>query len=239
MAREINVRNFVRSVFSVITILFLATELFAQKATIFAGPAFPQGDFKKTSGDNSGDAENGFGAGIEFYLPTSTPTTQFVMSVSFISNSVDVSPLDQQFSALTGYPVHADVENWLNVPLMAGLRLHSLAKDKLQTYGQAMVGINIARIPSVSASLPIYDDYGNRYTLDLHEDQANSTSFAFGAGAGVVINKNINLGVRYLNCTQPKFDLTATTSVAGQSTTSKSSTKGGISMFLITGGYSF
>ena len=190
---------------------------------IFGSLSLPTAEFGDDDerDDDSGFATTGFGAGIEIVSPfEGTPGLGLVFSAAFIYNGFD-PPFDPDDDV--------DVGPWLNLPILGGLRYEIEVSPTTKLYGTGQIGLNILKPPTVEAS-------GDDCSIKLEPD-GFGRSLAFGIGGGVILNNNINIGLRIYRLGNPKVDYESTLVCdSGFDSRDKSTAKQKIAIVLLTVG---
>lgn len=189
-------------VFSFTNVMFSQENISPMSFSLYGGVAFPQGDFSGTSGDKAGYANTGFCAMIEASKNLSG-TVNWTSSISLAINSLDESSMEDQ---LSGFTVTTD--NYITTWAMTGIGFETIASPTVKIYGLGQVGLLISSFPDIKLS------YSGE---SITQTTKAGTAFAYGFGAGVIINK-INLGLRYYSG-EPEYEQSA--SYSGVSGTAK------------------
>ena len=160
---------------------------FESYKTIYGILAIPVGDFGDDSGDDAGFAKMGFGGGLEFTKALSSPELGWATSVSFITNPLDESALQDIFGD------NLETKPIFNIPILTGLKYQTEISDGMQFFGTAQLGINLIKSGTWS--------YNN---TEIKFDMA--TSFGFVIGGGLIFNDKFNLGIRYYALGKPEIE---------------------------------
>jgi hypothetical protein len=165
--------------------------------TIYGNLSFPQGDFGDNSGENAGYAQMGYGGGVEFAtLIKNTNGLYFFIGANLIFNPIDGNEIRKVFEAMfSGYSVDYTAGSWMNIPFLGGLKFQSIPSGGIQFYINGGIGLNLVKGPNMDLTVG-----GETVKISYNL----STSFAFGIGGGLVINENINIGIKYLNMDEPE-----------------------------------
>ncbi len=185
-----------------------SNNIFAQENTssmrfsLYGGAALPQGDFSSTNGVKAGYAKIGFLGMIEGskYLSESVNWTS---SISLAINSLDESEMENKLSGIT-----VSSGNYITTWAMTGVGFETVASPSVKIYGIGQIGLLLSSFPDITLS-----SGGTSIT----QTTKMGTSFAYGFGAGVIINK-VNLGIRYYSG-EPEYEQTA--SYGGSTATAK------------------
>ncbi len=185
-----------------ILILCVGT-VFAQKQKstfgMHASLSLPSGDFGNTLGDRAGGARTGFGIGAAGTVPIGSQGLSWVIDLTFILNSMDLSVLEELFSD-PGTEVNIDAGKWANIPLVSGLQYAGRVSPTLEIYVVGLAGLNLVKAPSADITVTAFGE-----TVNSKIDYDTGTSFAYGFGGGVLLNKKFNIGVRYYGLGTPQF----------------------------------
>jgi len=180
-------------------LLFISSSVFAQdepaplRISLFGGMALPQGDFSATSGEKGGYAKTGFGGMLEL-SNTLSERANWVTSVALNVNSIDEATMTSQWGqgTITGGKY---VTTWA----MTGIGFESAASPTVRVYGVGQLGLLFSSFPDITMF------YGGQ---SITQTTKMGTAFAFGFGAGLIINK-LNVGLRYYTG-EPEYEQTAT-----------------------------
>lgn len=124
-------------------------------------------------------------------------------SISLTFNSLDEKSMKDQLSG-----IDVTTDNYITTWVMTGMCFKTVASSTTQVYGLAQLGILISSFPDVTLS------YGGN---SITQTTSMATAFAYGFGAGIIINK-FNLGIRYYSG-EPEYEQSA--SYAGSSSSAK------------------
>jgi len=175
-------------------LLILGSNASAQESTssmhfsLFGGIALPQGDFGSTVRDNdkAGFAKTGFCAMAEG-SKNLNENVLWVSSLAFALNSADESAMKDPSDYWDEYSVSAG--NYLTSWAMTGIGYETAISPTINIYGTGQIGLLLSSVPDVEASSG-YSASSFKVTTKM------GTSFAYGFGGGIKINK-INIGIRY------------------------------------------
>jgi len=170
--------------------------------SLYVGAALPQGDFSGTTGDKAGLAKTGFCAMIEG-AKSLNESVNWVSSISLALNSMDESAIESQMSGPT-----VSAGNYITTWAMTGIGFETVASPTVKIYGVAQLGLLLSSFPDVTIS------YGG---TSITQTTKMGTAFAYGFGAGVLINR-FNIGLRYYTG-EPEYEESA--SYSGVSRTVK------------------
>ena len=157
---------------------------------IYGSISIPTGDFGDDKGIDAGGAKTGFGIGAEYKFPIGSPGLEWITSATFLLNGFDVSEVEKEFTG------DIDACSWINVPVFTGLIFQIQTSPTLDIYGLGQVGLDFIKAPDVEIS---YMGVSGEISYDL------ATSFGFGIGGGLIINKKINIGFRYFGFGEPEI----------------------------------
>ena len=192
------------SIYHFCSFLFLvfifSNSIFAQENTspmrfsLYGGAALPQGDFSSTNGNKAGYAKIGFTAMVEGSKILSE-SVNWTSSIALAINSLDESEMENKLSG-TGITVSSG--NYITTWAMTGVGFETVASPSVKIYGIGQIGLLLSSFPDITLS-----SGGTSIT----QTTKMGTAFAYGFGAGVIINK-INLGIRYYSG-EPEYTETA------------------------------
>ena len=195
-------------VFVLVLVFILSSNICAQenvtskRLSLYGGAALPQGDFSSTNSDKAGYAKTGFCAMIEVskFLNESINWTS---SISLAINSLDESSLEDQLSGMT-----VTSGSYITTWAMTGIGFEKTVSPTVKIYGLGQIGLLLSSFPDIKLS------YGGE---SITQTTKLGTAFAYGFGAGVIINR-INIGIRYYSG-EPEYEQSA--SYSGVSGTAK------------------
>ncbi len=193
----------------------------ANSFLVFGSISVPRGDFGRDVGsaayitrrngyyfgDLVGLAKNGWGVGAEVYLPIrSLRGADWVFSGQLLISSPNISAIKDIFQTDVGdsLSLAIDLSDWINFPIMTGMRYRQDLMDDASLYAVLQGGINISKEPNrrITVSGNVAED--TKFNSYL--------GFGFEAGVGVILFNRYNLSVRYLNLGTPSFTGTRTLS---------------------------
>jgi hypothetical protein len=139
------------------------------------------------------------------------------MSAMFLLNRTDESDATTEFERQLGdsVDVNLDFGTWLNLPVMTGFKYKLPLSKSIGIYGTVQGGINFSKAPSRRAAI------SGRTTVTVqsavvNRDFSNETveettfklarDFGFVLGAGLMINRRIDIGFRYLGLGTPTYE---------------------------------
>lgn len=194
--------------------------------------ALPTGDFGKDIGENAhitrragfdigdyvGLAQNGFGAGAELYTPLALRGVDWIISARVLTNRTDVSAIENTFEFQLGDTIDLQFEfgNWINIPVMTGIRYGYSLMPGVDIFGFIQVGINITQAAARKAVRPeitVKYRYPDNTVVDttFYDYPVEETTFkysrdfGFEVGCGVELFRKFNVGVRYLALNTPRY----------------------------------
>ncbi len=208
--------------FSVLfSLLIFCNNAFAQESTspirfsLFGGIALPQGDFGSTTNAKNeykaGFANTGFCAMIEG-SKNLNESVMWVSSLSLALNSMDESAIQSPYGK--DYKVTAG--SYLTSWAMTGIGFETAISSTINIYGVGQIGLLLSSFPEVKVSYLSY--------IDETTTTKMGTSFAYGFGAGVIINK-FNIGLRYYSGKPEYEQSTSTVHRSDMGTSTRASTK--------------
>ncbi len=167
--------------------------------TFLAGVALPTGDFSALDGDNAGYASLGFHAGAEF---TSRIIGGFEVG---LTGGLAVNSVDEDFfkRLVAEVPVAVKTGSWFDFQFLANTGYFLDAGSLFTFYGRGYGGLVIGTSPTVSYNI------AGGYTTSVREESGTGAAFGYGIGGGMMIGRNLDVGVRYL-IAQPEYTVTIT-----------------------------
>lgn len=202
---------------------------------LYGAIALPRGDFgsNDTDEDKSGLAKTGFGAGVEHTYPLSSPGLSWVSNVSFILNGFDGEALKDMFED-EDVDVNVDAGNWINIPVMTGIKYQLKGSSNMSFYGMAQAGLNFVKGPKIEINSSVSEyDVKETITWDF------TSSFGFSIGGGIILNEKYAIGIRYLMLGEPDIKTTAKISINRETEEVKDKKEQPISILLLTVGIRF
>jgi len=223
-SKEFSLHQFMENLMKYVTLIILlllfvlSSQLFAQEndvSLIINGNfSLPTGDYGRAIGDNPimtrragfdfggnvGLASFGYGLGAEIISPVGFSGLEWMLSSRFLLNSTNNKSVQQEFRHQLGDSVNVSIElgNWINIPIMTGLRYRYLLIPNLFLYGIVQGGINISKAPSLTVRVA-------QYTAENTEFEF-TRDFGFEVGFGVELLNNFDISVRYLSLNTPRYE---------------------------------
>jgi len=150
-------------------------------------------------GDKIGAAKAGFGLGLELSNPVWFSGMKWIVSAKLLINPVNGSEVQSIYRSQWGdtIKVNLDFGNWINIPLMTGLKYNYQFSSNFECYGLLQGGANFSKAPSLKAT-----------DVDIIIEEAKYefvTDFSFNAGVGIIFNKKYTFGINYLNLSTPRY----------------------------------
>jgi hypothetical protein len=165
--------------------------------TLLGGLNTPAGKFGDDEGSEAGLAKAGFCLGFEYSYPMKVENLEWVVNPNFLFNGLD----EDQFQDLAQFfNVDLEIGNWINIPMLTGLKYRVPISSSLDAYGTGLLGLSLAKAPTVKASLRSISE-------EIEFEWA--TSLAFGVGGGLIINDKFNIGLRYMGLGKPEIKPTS------------------------------
>lgn len=203
---------------------FLTNAAFAQPDNlslhIFGSASLPNGDFARDIGDNAritrragfdvgekvGLAQTGFGGGVELNSPVWFKGLHWVISARAFVNGSDEATVQSEFRSQLGSASDLQLEfgQWLNVPIMTGIRYDYGFSQKIAVYGILQAGLNWSKAASRKATVGALTVEDTRYEF--------ARDFGLEAGLGLLFRQRYNIGFRYLALDTPRYEGTRTLS---------------------------
>jgi hypothetical protein len=201
-------------IWTLLIIIISLTDLYAQRVSVYGSLSIPTVDFAKNLGDNpketrregfdvgddAGFASIGGGIGAEITVLTGLKGLTWNSGFTFIVNSTDASGATKAFKNILGDTVDVKFEfgNWIQLPIMTGLKYSYNLSDNWQLYGIAQIGLTIIKAPTRTAT--VSGNIVDERTYDISQE------FGYSFGVGMAIFNDFDLGLRYFNFRSPKFN---------------------------------
>ena len=184
----------------------------AQGVQIHAGIAVPVGAFANDSkvkfiDNGAGHASMGFNAGIKYYVPLASANgLSFVIALDMFYNPIQSDYVDDIKDKVEEDHGDITISKYMNLPLTAGLNYQYAVSSSAALYGEFGAGINYSKLTNMKATYEEYeeDDYyeGNGEYITSYNAKFG---FAYGVEGGVLLNKKVNIGLRYNGLGSYKF----------------------------------
>jgi hypothetical protein len=203
---------------SLILIQFLiGIPLLAQdnlSVTLFGSSTFPVGEFGEKIGENPritrrfgfdfgehvGLASTGYSFGVELKQPVLTKNLSWVISSRILLNTVDNSEITSFYQNEVQDSADISFKNgrWLNIPVLTGFSYRHSILDGVNLYGIVKGGINITRQPYRNAYVngELVEETSFRFTPD----------FGLELGFGIELLRKYDIGFRYFNLSNPRYE---------------------------------
>jgi hypothetical protein len=209
---------------------------------IYAGTAFPLGDFAKTS-DLGGGAQTGFAAGIQFVTGN---RIGFLLDVSYSYNGTNVEVMKNALKdnlqrrygpnnfSITNY----STSNWNNILFLTGLKFGTKDPNSTNYFVAPIIGLDLSMYPKISGDISgtYYSSNPqglvmNTFTGQVTQTSASTIAFVYGATAEAIISERFTISARYISG-KSNYDL-------AYSDNSKGTIKQNISLFQLCAGIVF
>ena len=194
-----------------------ATAASAQNGvTVRIGGSFPVGTFSQgteakelalsTPEATFGGAGIGFNAGLKYQLEVVKNLGIFA-TADFFYNGLNNDTKDQinigddikDAIPVEGIEASSTIPSYMNVPIMLGLNYSFLNIRNIALWAEAGAGVNLGKITKmateINAEVPLIGNINGSTTTTYDM----STTFAWQAGVGVCLGRNLSLGVHYYN----------------------------------------
>jgi len=171
---------------------------------LLGGVCLPTGDFGSTGMQKGGYAKTGFSAGVEYNTKIKKDLEVGVIG-NLSMNGMDEAAMEKTFTEiiyyLTGHPGpwNLTTSSWLNIDLMGSAGFRTEVSPTVDIYGRGYMGLSIGFMPEIKLTSAI---------VNVVQTSATAASFGYGLGAGIIINRQFDIGVRYLSA-EPEFETTA------------------------------
>lgn len=181
---------------------------------VVGGTSFPVGDFGRSLGSNAGLTRRagfnigndvglagvGFGGGLEVVSPAWLKNLSWILGARVFVNGSDAAAAQSRFQSLLEGSTRLEYEvgEWINIPIMTGLRYGVDLSDGYVLYGALQAGVNLTRAAPRKATVAgvVVEDTEYQFARD----------FGFEAGLGILVHKRYNLGVRFLDLGSPRYE---------------------------------
>lgn len=171
--------------------------------------SLPTGDFGAKTGKNAGIATTGFGLGLEHCSSIQDGPIGWVTGGSVILNFNGMEDALHDAGAPSSLTV--DGRNYVNVPILTGIRATAVAGPTVKFYGQFQLGIDFLYVSEMTVS-----DGGNSGSASFDP----SLALALGGGVGLLFSDRFHVGFRFFH--SPERDIDGTNSAGGSGTGSLS-----------------
>ena len=188
-----------------------ATAASAQNGvTVRIGGSFPVGTFSQgteakelalsTPEATFGGAGIGFNAGLKYQFEVIKNLGIFATADFFYNGlNKDAKNDIKNDIAVEGIEASSTIPSYMNVPIMLGLNYSFLNIRNIALWAEAGAGVNLGKITKmateINAEVPLIGNINGSTTTTYDM----STTFAWQAGVGVCLGRNLSLGVHYYN----------------------------------------
>lgn len=195
--------------FALAVILIVCSQTMAQThGTMFLGASFPMNDFGDGDrfietalggNDDDGGAGIGFNAGLKWDFGVGVPGLSVLLSIDGLYNGPSADLKDDYKSVERDWETWCDnvtvsSSKYINVPAMLGLRYCYYLNSNFGIYVEGGAGGNMRFITD-------YTQKGTSKVLKLKNntvyDYENAFSFAWQAGLGIEVSKNLVIGCSF------------------------------------------
>ncbi|MCF6269803.1 MAG: hypothetical protein L3J41_08840 [Melioribacteraceae bacterium] len=150
-------------------------------------------------GDKIGLAETGFGIGAELNTPVWTEGMNWIVSAKILINPTNSTEIQSIYRSQwdDSVNVELDVGNWINLPLMTGLKYTFNLFNNFEFYGLAQGGANFSKAPSFIATEGSVTIEKTNYEF--------VTDYSVELSIGIIYNKTYNIAFSYFNGGTPRY----------------------------------
>lgn len=193
--------------FAVSMIALSVTGVSAQSKMVYGGFSFPHGYFEEDDyskniffGGKEGGAATGFNVGFKYFQPFSVPNLNWYVSAELFYNGLTSDLKDDIEDNIGTNDIDLKYPSYFNIPVLAGVQysVAELNKD-ISLWVEGGLGVNCRLI----SSLKIEEENSGEGEAEISFD--NDFLFAFQFGGGIIINKNISVGLAYYNLGSDKI----------------------------------
>ena len=178
--------------------------------TVRIGASFPVGTFSQgteakelalsTPEATFGGAGIGFNAGLKYQIEVVKNLGIFATADFFYNGlNKDAKNDIKKEIAVEGIEASSTIPSYMNVPVMLGLNYSFLNIRNIALWAEAGAGVNLGKITKmateINAEVPLIGNINGSTTTTYDM----STTFAWQAGVGVCLGRNLSLGVHYYN----------------------------------------
>ncbi len=178
--------------------------------TVRIGGSFPVGTFSQgteakelalsTPEATFGGAGIGFNAGLKYQLEVVKSLGIFATADFFYNGlNKDAKNDIKKEIPVEGIEASSTIPSYMNVPIMLGLNYSFLNIRNIALWAEAGAGVNLGKITKmateINAEVPLIGNINGSTTTTYDM----STTFAWQAGVGVCLGRNLSLGIHYYN----------------------------------------
>jgi|GEM_PF-5354756 len=175
----------------------------SHKRTFYGIYSRPGGNFgdRDITNDKAVMAKNGFGLGFDYSTPVGAPDLYFISSLHFLYNHIDENILNELRTSLNykcqrRFNINFSSEPWYVIPIMGGLEYNIFPQEGLGFYTLGTFGVGF--IPERNVKITDYC-WSNDTIYHFQIKQEMVIKECFSVGAGIILNRRLNLGLRYIN----------------------------------------
>ncbi len=151
-------------------------------------------------GGEIGMAGTGFGFGAEFVTPTGVTGLGWILNATVIFNHVETGDITDLFTHVYGdtNALSFEFDNWINIPVMTGLRYQYQVLTEIHLFASLQGGINFTDAPDFKAT--VNGIIAEETTYDRTID------FGFGGSFGIIYQNRYTLEIKYLDLDTPTYE---------------------------------
>lgn len=201
--------------FAVVALMVLGGHAMAQTSgAMYLGASFPMNDFARYDGVNEfalqtvdatqAGAAIGFNAGIKWYFNVGVKGLGVMLSLDGFYNGPN-SELKADYrngqwggQLINGSLTYNATPKYFNVPAMLGVNYLYNINPQLGVYAEAGLGCNMRFITEME-SVETVNTFGAESSVKTTQKYDNVFSFAFQAGVGFEVAKNLRIGCSIYN----------------------------------------
>jgi len=182
-----------------ILILFAAINISQAQSRIYGGISFPLGPFSSTDLVSGGFARTGFSGGAEattkFFLNSEIGISGIICYHPFDAQILLAKIMEKSLQIPAGSTIKADP--WLLLWPMGSLGYSFPTSERVTIYGRGHGGLLYGVCPEVTV-----DEFGAKFSQNM----AIKITFGWGVGAGILLNKKLDFGIRYM-VSEPEYEI--------------------------------
>jgi len=202
-------------IFALAALMVIGGQAMAQtRGAMYLGASFPMNDFAKFNGIDQfalttvdateGGAAIGFNAGLKWYFNVGVKGLGVMLSADGFYNGPN-SELKAEYREgnwggeyVSGSHSYKSTPKYINVPVMLGLNYIYNINPQLAVYVEAGAGGNMHFITAME-SVGTLNIFGMESSVKTTQKYDNTFSFAYQAGIGFEVAKNLRIGCSFYN----------------------------------------
>ncbi len=206
-----------------------AAQGLGHRLTLHGGFSIPIGDYAKTTDEpNSGFAQLGFGAGIEYDLRFGDSGLSWSSGFTYLTNDYQADQFSRGLDILL-----QESGSYSNFALFTGVKYEKRLGDNMRLFAVAQGGASLARGPYFNG----FYEQENQELQFVEFQLGRDITGGYVVGVGMIANETTTVLLRYFNLGSPVFSGRASYQIDGNDQTAAIEWAQPVSVIAVTIGY--